>query len=666
MSSNLSFSTRILAVILQSRMGRVRALERALRLQGVMRFIGVATGSIIFPAIVLAYFGLSSIKDQEQDSISDMEEIAQDVALAFLQEINSETIGFEQTIQAVLESGQMPLRLVHKEQRIAFCFDRDQQMLAPFIERTETLGVDVLFHPAYQQNKLVSKMDSRTKDNVLYKRLRRAIKENKIVKIRYLSTLLKSSPHRHVNGARIKHLVQLHQLEQEDVSFSDFSGIMEDILAEPWVIGEGIDAQVAIKTLMYFEQGATDLTQREKAYLGNTHLRIEERMETLFWASRWEYEWRDVIAQPRQTQPGALLWQTGDIGLWARTSWKGDSYVFGFDKNKMIEQLKKTANSNTMHQPLVSIVLLAPQEISPAKMLTRRYIPWLEGWSIAVLEQDISSLEQASDNIRRQKLLVIGMSIFLMVIGGYLSVRVTLNELNTADIKSNFAASISHEIRSPITQIRLKGEALLFDLVEEDELQEHYESIVRESERLSWLVDNVLDYAVLERDSRSYLFREGDLNKVITRVVESVSSTLTMRDVHLELHLDPNLPKLRFDANGVSQCLINLINNAEKYSKEEKWISVSTRREVEGIEVRVSDRGIGISKEDSQDIFAPFFRSKEKEAIRRKGTGIGLSIVQTIILAHGGQVLVQSQLGKGSSFILQFPNELIVEGEENV
>ena len=72
---------------------------------------------------------------------------AQDVALAFLQEINSETIGFEQTIQAVLESGQMPLRLVHKEQRIAFCFDRDQQMLAPFIERTETLGVDVLFHP---------------------------------------------------------------------------------------------------------------------------------------------------------------------------------------------------------------------------------------------------------------------------------------------------------------------------------------------------------------------------------------------------------------------------------------------------------------------------------------------------------------------------------------
>jgi two-component system phosphate regulon sensor histidine kinase PhoR len=299
-------------------------------------------------------------------------------------------------------------------------------------------------------------------------------------------------------------------------------------------------------------------------------------------------------------------------------------------------------------------------------MLTRRYIPWLEGWSIAVVEQDISSLEQASDNIRRQKLLVIGMSIFLMVIGGYLSVRVTINELNTATIKSNFAASISHELRSPITQIRLKGEALLFDLVEEEELQEHYESIVRESERLSWLVDNVLDYAALERDNRTFLFREGDLNKVITRVVESISSTLTMREVHIELHLDPNLPKLRFDSNGVSQCLINLLNNAEKYSKEEKWISVGTRREVEGIEVWVSDRGIGITKEDAQDIFAPFFRSKEKEAIRRKGTGIGLSIVQTIILAHGGKVLVQSQLGKGSNFILQFPNELIVEGEENV
>lgn len=665
MSSNLSFGTRILAFLLQLRMGRVRAVERALRLQGVMRFLGLAIGSIILPAIVLAYFGLSSIKDQEQDAILELEEIAQNVALAFLQEINTEIIGFEKSIQAVLESGQTPLRIMHKEQRIAFRFDRDNQMVAPFIERTETLGADVLFHPAYQQNRLVSKMDSRTRDNILYEKLVQAIQDKKIAEIKNLSLLLEKSNHRHINGAKIKHLVSLHQLERDEVSFSQFRVIMETILAEPWVIGEGIDAQVSRKALFLFDKDSQNLKQSEKAYLGNTRRRIEEQMEALYWASRWEEEWREVIAQPRQTQPGSLLWQTGDYGLWARTSWKDDSYVFGLDKQKMIESLDQMALANTVHQPLVSILVLPPQKEAPANMLTRRYIPWLEGWSIAVVEQDISSLEQASQDRRRQQIFIVGISIFLMVFGGILSVRVAVNEVNTANIKSNFAASVSHELRSPITQIRLKGEALLFELVEEDELQEQYESIVRESERLTWLVDNVLDYAALERDNRTFLFREGDLNKMLSRVVESMTSTLTMRDVDIEMHLTPNLPKLKFDSNAVSQCLINLLNNAEKYSQEEKWISVSTRREVEGIEIWVTDRGIGISKDDAKNIFEPFFRSKEKEAIRRKGTGIGLSIVQTIMLAHGGRVLVQSQLGKGSSFILQFPNDLIVEGEEN-
>ncbi len=665
MSSNLSFGTRILAMVLQSRMGRVRAVEQALRMQGVMRFLGLAIGSIILPAIVLAYFGLSSIKDQEQDAILEMEEVAQNVALAFLQEINTEIIGFEQTIQAVLVAGQTPLRLMHNEQRIAFRFDRDNQMVAPFVERSETLGTDVFFHPAYQQNRLVSKMDSRTKDNILYKKLNQSIHEKNTIEIKRLSKLLEDSDHRHINGARIKHLVLLHQMEQNDISFEQFRGSMENILSEPWVIGEGIDAQVAREALSLFREDLNNLKQIEKAYLGNTKRRIEEQMEALFWASRWEEEWREVIAQPRQTQPGSLLWQTGEDGLWARTSWKGDSYLFGFDRQKMIDRLDQMAISKTLHKPLVSILLLSPEEKTPQKMLTRRYIPWLEGWSIVVVEQDISSLEKAAQNRRRQRIFIVGASIFLMVFGGILSVRVALNELNTANIKSNFAASVSHELRSPITQIRLKGEALLFDLVEEDELQDQYESIVRESERLTWLVDNVLDYAALERDNRTFIVREGDLNKMVSRVVESMTSTLTMRDVELEMHLTPNLPRLKFDSNAVSQCIINLLNNAEKYSNEDKWISVSTRREVEGIELWVRDRGIGITKEDAQNIFEPFFRSKEKQAIRRKGTGIGLSIVQTIMLAHGGKVLVQSQLGKGSSFILQFPNDLIVEGEEN-
>jgi signal transduction histidine kinase len=107
------------------------------------------------------------------------------------------------------------------------------------------------------------------------------------------------------------------------------------------------------------------------------------------------------------------------------------------------------------------------------------------------------------------------------------------------------------------------------------------------------------------------------------------------------------------------------LSNAAKYSDKEKWIGVNIRRMSQGVDVVVSDRGIGIDPEDIGQIFEPFFRSKEESARRRKGTGIGLSITKHIMEAHGGMVLVQSRRNIGSSFTLRFPPSLIVsEGEE--
>jgi len=250
-----------------------------------------------------------------------------------------------------------------------------------------------------------------------------------------------------------------------------------------------------------------------------------------------------------------------------------------------------------------------------------------------------------------------------MVFGAVLSSRVAMTELKNANIKSNFAASVSHELRSPITQIRLKGESLMFGLVDDDEeLQEHYESIVRESERLSWLVDNVLDYAAIERENKSFVLREGNLLETVQRVIDSMQVTLTMRDVVIETDFDQTLPWMKFDSNAVGQCMTNLLSNAEKYSGVEKSINVLIRRNQNFVDIMVVDKGIGIREEDCQDIFEPFFRSKEQSALRRKGTGIGLSITRSIMEAHGGNVLVKSQLGKGSTFTLRFPSSLLIQG----
>ena len=664
MSSNLPIGTKIVVTILQWRLGKVRALETALRIQGVIRFLLLAVGFIIVPAILLAYFGILSIKDQEEDAQTALDDVSYNLALVFLQDVNAEIISFEQSILAVLQNGQTPLRSFHKNQRMVLRFDQNFQMLAPFVEHNETYGADVLFHPAFNHNtSRKMDMDERTWDNILYKKAQSLRKNGQYGDASILLRKLWTSPYRHVTGAKLKHLALMEQYDVTTMAFEDFQSIMEQILSEPWTIGEGIDGQLIHNFLQNFSKSHSELRPKERTYLNNTKSRIEQQMEELFWASKWEDEWREIIASPRQSEEGHLLFEMGENALWARTFWRGDWYVFGLDKEKMIQQLRLMADSDTRKDEWVSLKLLEPNQPSPVNTITRRYIPWLEGWSVVVVEQDVSFLEEQDAIRRQQKYTLVGVALLIMVFGAVLSSRVAMTELKNANIKSNFAASVSHELRSPITQIRLKGESLMFGLVDDDEeLQEHYESIVRESERLSWLVDNVLDYAAIERENKSFVLREGNLLETVQRVIDSMQVTLTMRDVVIETDFDQTLPWMKFDSNAVGQCMTNLLSNAEKYSGVEKSINVLIRRNQNFVDIMVVDKGIGIREEDCQDIFEPFFRSKEQSALRRKGTGIGLSITRSIMEAHGGNVLVKSQLGKGSTFTLRFPSSLLIQG----
>lgn len=668
MSSNVPFGTKIVASMLRWRLGRVRALETALRLQGVIQFLLLVSGFIIFPAILLAYFGISSIQDQEVQVQEELEDASRNAALVFLQEVNSEIIEFERSIRTALENGQTPLRSFHKYQRLVLRFDRNFQMDAPFVEHNETLGADVLFHPVFKtQSKRSIEIDERTRDNNFYRMAKKYQSDGRVYEYKTLLKQLTNSPHRDVFGAKLRHLALIDLAIEDGLDFSEFRTVMDSVLSDPWVVGEGIDGQVASEFLNEFRaQVFTEklrLKPSEVTYIDNTQSRLEEQFDNLYWASRWEKEWRDIMAHPRQTQQGTLLWEEGEEAIWARTIWRGQTYLFGLHKQDMLTHLVEMAETETLRDGLVSMQLLPPDSIVPTEQITRRYIPWLSGWSVSVRSQDVSNLEAQSALRRRQKLSLIGFAVFVMIFGAVLSTRVTMSELRTANIKSNFAASVSHELRSPITQIRLKGESLMFGLIEDDELQDNYESIVRESERLSWLVDNVLDYAAIERNNKSFVLREGDLNLVIQRVVEGLQVTLTMRNMEFEVELMPELPLMRFDANAVSQCITNLLSNAEKYSKEERWIGVKVRQVIGFVEVLVSDRGIGIRLEDLDNIFEPFFRSKEPNALRRKGTGIGLSITKVIMQAHGGDVIVRSNLGQGSTFILRFPEDLLSNHE---
>ena len=223
-------------------------------------------------------------------------------------------------------------------------------------------------------------------------------------------------------------------------------------------------------------------------------------------------------------------------------------------------------------------------------------------------------------------------------------------------MKADFAANVSHELRSPITQIRLKAESLMLGLTDTEEgRQADYYAIVRESERLSRLVDNVLDFSAIERGAKTYALIPGDLGGTVQAAIEAVETSAELVERDLYVRIGPNLPIVAHDADAIAQCVINLLSNAAKYSDEYKPIQLEMDREKNGVTIRVIDQGIGIPEEDVQQIFEPFFRGGDASVRRRKGTGIGLAITFYIVSAHNGAVDVVSSPGKGSTFSLWFP-----------
>ncbi len=223
-------------------------------------------------------------------------------------------------------------------------------------------------------------------------------------------------------------------------------------------------------------------------------------------------------------------------------------------------------------------------------------------------------------------------------------------------MKTDFVANVSHELKTPLALIRLFGETLSLDRVPDDaRRREYYEIITRESERLTHLINNVLDFASIEANRKSYDLVPTDIGRVVADTVKTYQFHLEEKSFRLETEIAGDLPSCLADADAVAQALINLINNAVKYSTDRKEITVRVRSDGGWVRIEVSDRGVGIPPEDLRRIFEDFYRSKAARSLARRGTGLGLAVVQHIMRSHGGRVEVRSEPGEGSTFTLALP-----------
>jgi signal transduction histidine kinase len=252
--------------------------------------------------------------------------------------------------------------------------------------------------------------------------------------------------------------------------------------------------------------------------------------------------------------------------------------------------------------------------------------------------------------------LILAVLSLLMVGGLVLVYRSVTKEVALARLKSDFVSNVSHELRTPLALIRLYAETLeLGRITTEQKKEEYYRIIRKESERLTALINNILDFSRIEAGRKEYDFRETDLAELVRNTLDSYRYQIEQQGFALEQNIDSNIPPVRVDREAIARALVNLINNALKYSATEKFLGVRLYQESGVLKLEVIDRGIGIMGREQSKIFEKFYRTGDPLVHNTKGSGLGLSLVRHITQAHGGAVEVESTPGKGSKFTLSLP-----------
>lgn len=285
--------------------------------------------------------------------------------------------------------------------------------------------------------------------------------------------------------------------------------------------------------------------------------------------------------------------------------------------------------------------------------LGRRFDTTLYKWRLNVTLISAEGLTAAVARRRRLEMALVGLS-WLVVIAGLTVVLVAAaRERKLSNLKSDFVANVSHELKTPLSLVRMFGELLQSGRVENDEKRAQYlDIIVSESERLAALIENVLDFAKVERGKAAYDFTRANVGQVVQRAVEACRVRAQREGVELVLDVDPDVDDALLDQRAVEIAVINLVDNALKYAPESERVTVRARR-VEGqLRVEVTDAGPGIPAEDRKRIWERFVRAQTAQDGRVRGSGIGLALVKHIAEAHGGRAWVEPAEPKGSRFVL--------------
>ncbi|MBL9040092.1 MAG: HAMP domain-containing histidine kinase [Myxococcales bacterium] len=278
-------------------------------------------------------------------------------------------------------------------------------------------------------------------------------------------------------------------------------------------------------------------------------------------------------------------------------------------------------------------------------------------WRLQMAPLDNVQLRAGSQKQALADTILIGLMLGLILIGTAFLVYSISSEQRLSALKSEFISNVSHELKTPLSLIRMFAELLMLGKVKTPEKGREYAAIItRESERLSRLIDNVLDFSRMERGKAAYEMKPGDLGEVVERALDFFRYRLEREGRQLEVDIASPIPRTLLDENAMTLLLLNLVDNAVKYGGNGQ-IVVRLRVSERGKEIllSVTDQGLGIAPDEQRKVFERFYRTRAVRNTNIRGSGIGLALVKHIAEAHGGDITVESVSGKGATFTLSLP-----------
>lgn len=385
-----------------------------------------------------------------------------------------------------------------------------------------------------------------------------------------------------------------------------------------------------------------------------------------------EAEFRQLISDGTQGVIGRFLQNRLKLLFWYRSPRTPDT-VFGAQVKlpALIEGLRGVVKVDRSLENDICVAILEDTGKPVARSLGAFTTDWkrpfvsleigevLPHWEVAAYLLNPDQLSRTEKTLA----LLLGLFVALLVsaigVGGWLIFADLGRQLTLARQKTDFVSNVSHELKTPLTSIRMFSELLAENRVTDEAKRQMYLSIITtEVARLTRLINNVLDFARIERGEKRYQFEPCDVIRIVRDTVESYRPQLESGGFQLNCALPAAPAVANGDRDALAQVVLNLLSNAEKYSGDQKEIAVTAsviQQADASIEVKVLDRGMGVPRGCEEKIFEQFFRAHDSLSSGIQGSGLGLTLARETARAHGGEVTFQPREGGGSCFTLRLP-----------